>query len=84
MHYSLIYSPSGEPVEVPVDKVGDLVLNKGWTRRPTTTVPVPVAARLEVFEAPPGADNYRTRKRRQSTLPTEGGTNDEQDTGLDR
>ena len=36
----MIYSPDGEPFEVPAYKVGDLVLNQGWSQQQPTIVEI--------------------------------------------
>lgn len=38
-----IYDPNNVMFEVPAARAGDLILNHGWTRQPTTTVPVEAA-----------------------------------------
>lgn len=44
MTHVMIYAPDGEPFEVLPHKVGDLVLNQGWSQTP----PEPVAVVEEV------------------------------------
>lgn len=44
-----IYDPNNVMFEVPAARAADLILNHGWTRQPTTTVPVEPPVE-EVFE----------------------------------
>lgn len=49
-HLTTVYAPDGEPFEVPNHKVGDLVLNQGWSQQKPETVAVEPAPEPQVFD----------------------------------
>ena len=51
-----IYDPNNVPFDVTEGRAADLVLNKGWTRQPTTTVPVAAPA---ADQQEPVVDDWR-------------------------
>ena len=57
-HYKRVYSPQGEPVDVPHDRAADLVLNKNWSHSPAVAAE-PIERAVSTTAPEPARQKFR-------------------------
>lgn len=63
MFYKRVYSPDGQPFDVPTSRANDLILQKGWTQQPVVE---------EKSEKTPTPKKIKTKtSRRKKSAPVE-------------